>query len=139
MKTDDDVDAVASLKRQMHIVFSQPEHADAAACIAGYGRPLNDNNDSLEFGIQRLSQQFKLSVDNFEDSPYVFAVIVDKIRNDNIEERTGAAGDTLTKIHVDNLMKELKNKIPITYLHMPNSFEFKVDGCNIEFKHWQSE
>lgn len=133
-------DIRAHLIQQMHDLFSQPQYAEVAACIAGYGRALNNNIDSIMFGINRLCEQFsKLCIDEFGDSSYVFAVIVDKIRHDNVEERTGMAADTLTKIHVDGLMQELRSKIPRTYLHIPNSFEFIVDEKVICFNYWPSE
>lgn len=124
----------------MHALFSQSEFTEVATCVAGYGSALNGNVASLDFGINRICQQFKKLCDNeLRDSPYVFAVIVDKIRNDNVEGRTGIAADALTKIHVDNLMEELRKKIPVTYLHIPQTFQFILDGRPITFNHWQSE
>ena len=140
---------ISSLRQQMKSLFSQPQHRQIAQCIAGYGEPLNNNpdddnnnsssNESLNLGIHRLCQQFHKLCTDFQESPYVFAVIVDKIRNDNVEERTGVAGDALTVIHVENLMDELKNKIPMTYLHIPGSFDFRVGDDPINFSYWQSE
>lgn len=132
---------LSSLRQQMESLFSQPQHQQIAQCIAGYGEPLNNsnNNDSLNQGIHRLCRQFHKLCTDFQESPYVFAVIVDKIRNDNVEERMGVAGDALTVIHVENLMNELKNKIPLTYLHIPGSFDFRVDGEKIQFNYWQSK
>jgi hypothetical protein len=133
---------ISLLSQQMETIFSQPEHVEVAQCIAGYCGSLDDNddNDSLKSGICRLCQHFhNLCTNQFADSSYVFAVIVDQIRSDNVEERSGVAGDALIKIHVDNLMEELRTKIPASYLHIPNSFEFRVEGERIDFGYWQSE
>jgi hypothetical protein len=137
-KSDNNI--ITNLSHQMEALFSQPQHAEVAQCIAGYGMALNNNNPSLKWGICRLCQHFhNLCQGEFADSSYVFAVIVDQIRTDNVEERTGVARDALTKIHVDNLTAELKKKVPLTYLHIPNSFEFRVGGEQVEFTYWQSE
>jgi len=131
---------ISTLAQQMKSLFSHPNHSEVAQCIAGYGSPPEEDTSAFESGIQRLCRQFdKLCNGSFADSPYVFAVIVDKIRSDNVEERSGVAGDALTMIHVDNLMLELKKKIPLTYLHIPNSFEFCVGaGCElVDTNYWQ--
>ena len=131
---------ISTLAQQMKTLFSQPNHSEVAQCIAGYGSPPENYTEAFESGVHRLCRQFdKLCSGVFEDSPYVFAVIVDKIRSDNVEERLGVAGDALTMIHVENLMKDLKKKIPLTYLHIPNSFEFCV-GADFELvdtNYWQ--
>ena len=127
-----------SLERQMKDCFSQPNNADVAQCIAQYGAGLNGNGPSLDFGIQRLCKHFDTICRNFSDNPYVFAVIVDKVRNDNVEERSGVADDVLTKIQVNKLLTELREKIPLTYLHIPISFEFLVHNHRVVFEYWQS-
>lgn len=118
--------------------FSQPNNADVAQCIAQYGSGLNGNGPSLDFGIRRLCDHFDMICRDFYDNPHVFAVIVDNVRNDNVEERTGVANDSLTKIQVNKLLAELREKIPLTYLHVPNSFEFLVHNHRIVFEYWQS-
>ncbi|KAL3782830.1 hypothetical protein HJC23_011163 [Cyclotella cryptica] len=127
-----------SLAEQMKDLFSQPNNADAAQCIAQYGSGLNGNGPSLDFGIERLCKHFDMMCRNFSDNPYVFAVIVDKVRNDNVEERSGVADDVLTKIQVNKLLSELRNRIPLTYLHIPTSFEFLVNNHRVMFKYWQN-
>jgi hypothetical protein len=121
----------------MSELFHQPQHVDVAQCIAQYGTNQNGDPD-FNLGIVRLREHFDKICKDFYESPYVFCVIVDKVRNDNVEGRSGVAGDALTKIHVNNIMSELKSKIPRTYLHIPNSFEFLVNDQVLEFKYWQS-
>ncbi|KAL7522461.1 hypothetical protein ACHAWX_007150 [Stephanocyclus meneghinianus] len=136
--SNDSYDAeMPSLEQQMMDCFSQPNNADVAQCIAQYGSGLNGNGPSLDFGIRRLCDHFDMICRDFYDNPHVFAVIVDNVRNDNVEERTGVANDSLTKIQVNKLLAELREKIPLTYLHVPNSFEFLVHNHRIVFEYWQ--
>lgn len=44
----------------------------------------------------------------------------------------------MTSQTVKDLMKELEEEIPQIYLHIPESFDFKIGGKKIEFKYWQS-
>jgi hypothetical protein len=56
-----------------------------------------------------------------------------------LEERVGAAANALIKIRVTKLLKSLYKEIPQTYLHAPESFDFRIDAqtpMNMHF--WQS-
>lgn len=123
-----------SLTRQMKDVFSQPEHADVAQTIAEYGAALNEHDPDLEVGIDRLCKLFdKICYEDkaFANSPYVFAVVVDKVRSKNV--------DAITRVRVNTLLDELTCTISRTYLHVPRTFDFMIKDRSIDFAYWQSE
>eukprot|EP00804_Cyclotella_cryptica_P009481 CCRYP_006207-RA/>CCRYP_006207-RA protein AED:0.02 eAED:0.02 QI:351/1/1/1/0.6/0.5/6/2440/802 len=131
-------DAPTTLKQQMLRLFSQPQHDDVARCVAQYGAALHGSNPSLAVGIDRLCNHFHKICKDFYSNSYVFSVIIDKPR-ENLEDRSGGAADALTKIRVTKLLKSLHKEIPVTYLHLPKSFDFRIEGQDaLTFHYWQS-
>lgn len=120
-----------NLAQQMKSLFGKPKYAGEALTISTYGDSPKGWNASLEAGINRLCKHFDhmCSSEHFSESPFVFAVIVDKIRSDNV--------DAMPKHRVNDLLDELTLKTSWTYLHVPRSFDFRIKNRTIEFTYWQ--
>ena len=108
----------------MKSVFTQSKYVQEALTIEKYGAVSKVRNSSLEAGIKRLCKHFDqmCNSEHFKDSPYVFAVIVDKVRSDNV--------DAMPKHRVNDLLDELTQKISWTYLHVPRSCVFQTIGSS---------
>ena len=140
----DDGDVVPYLKKQMTSIFTsitEETILNVAKCIAMYGGAGNDDDDdgddddvctksdtlpsfweSLERGIDRLCQQFNVLINDFFDSDYVFAVLLDKLSygksaSNNVAMQQQAAMDAI---------QDLREVIPQTYLHVPEGFDFRI-------------
>jgi hypothetical protein len=123
-----------SLKEQMIETFSQPDNSDVANCISQYGAVSSASDFNLIAGVERLCRHADSSF--FKDR-YVFMVILDKVRNGQADEYVRSAHDAQQqKITVNKLLKDLWSEIPRTYLHVPDEFEFMIDGKRAEFKYW---
>ena len=87
-----------------------------------------DKGPRLDLGIARLCAHFS-SVCNF--GTYMFAVVINRVRSNN--------ADPMTKLPVDHLLnlKELTTKISQTYLHVPRSYDFRINKKIVDFKYWQ--
>lgn len=108
-----------SLAQQMKDIFSQPKHSDVAQTIAEYGAALEEQDPNLDIGIDRLCKHFnKICYEDeaFANSPYVFAVVVDKVRSEN--------SNAITRVRVNEILDELSSAISRTYLHVPRNFDF---------------
>ena len=132
-------DVIPHLKKQMTSVFTNETNRNVAKCIAMYGGAVNDDDGctksdmlpsvwkSLEQGIDRLCQQFNVLINDFFDSDYVFAVLIDKLSygkstsNNNITTMQQAAMDAI---------QDLREAIPRTYLHVPVGFDFRIGSTS---------
>ena len=115
----------------MKSVFTQSKYVQEALTIEKYGAVSKVRNSSLEAGIKRLCKHFDqmCNSEHFKDSPYVFAVIVDKVRSDNV--------DAMPKHRVNDLLDELTQKISWTYLHVPRSCVLRINNRIIDYTYWQ--
>mmetsp|Transcript_19671 Transcript_19671/g.38708 ORF Transcript_19671/g.38708 Transcript_19671/m.38708 type:complete len:910 (+) Transcript_19671:179-2908(+) len=125
-----------SLHRQMQALFSQPQHQDIAACIAKYGAPQAGSPLNLSIGIERLCRKFDDICYRFHDCDHVFAIVLDKVVHGMNNEKTGAASSNEHRVRVQEYMRALQEELPKTYLHIPDDFEFLIDGKKLAFKHW---
>ena len=125
--------AIPSLREQMTSLFSLREHLNVARCIAQYGAALKGKQSDLSKGIDRLLQHFD-SILNFFDSDFVFSVVLDEISyGDTTEQRRSMETDPI---------RDLREVIPRTYLHVPPSFDFRVVNSSssrerMTFQFWQ--
>jgi hypothetical protein len=117
-----------TLAQQMKDLFSERKYANVAQCIAQYGAAQTGSNPSLEVGIHRLCTHFDKICNEFYQSKYVFAVIIDKVRSNNEQ--------SMTSIRVNDLLDELTMKVSRTYLHVPKTFDFQIKGRGIDFNYW---
>mmetsp|Transcript_7302 Transcript_7302/g.13127 ORF Transcript_7302/g.13127 Transcript_7302/m.13127 type:complete len:985 (-) Transcript_7302:28-2982(-) len=129
--SDDDDDTNQSLKDQMTTLFSQPKHRKVAKCIKQYGSAMEGDTSNMEKGIDRLLKHFD-SVLNFFNNQFVFAVILDNISYGNPNDKTRKAADPI---------RDLREAIPRTYLHIPPSFDFRIGNSRagrekIIFHYW---
>ncbi|KAL7542801.1 hypothetical protein ACHAXR_012096, partial [Thalassiosira sp. AJA248-18] len=131
-------DGSSPLKDQMILLFSQPDHADVAKCIAQYGAASFGSEPSLVVGVERLCQHFDhiCYSDNFSSNPFAFLVVLDKVHHGQTAEYVKNAWDAQQKITVSRLMEDLRNEIPRHYLHISNTFDFSIGGEKAEFKYW---
>ncbi|KAL7536561.1 hypothetical protein ACHAXR_007311 [Thalassiosira sp. AJA248-18] len=104
------------LKQKMNNLFSQPEHHNVKRCIERYGSVMGGGASNLEKGIDRLGTHFN-SILDFYNNQFVFAVILDKISYGNPNEQAKHATDPIN---------DLRASIPRTYLHIPESFDFRI-------------
>jgi hypothetical protein len=139
---DGDDGVVPYLKKQMTSIFTsitEETLLNVAKCIAMYGGAVNDDDDddddgctksdtlpsfweSFERGIDRLCRQFNVLINDFFDSDYVFAVLLDKLSygksaSNNVAMQQQAAMDAI---------QDLREVIPQTYLHVPEGFDFRI-------------
>lgn len=114
------------LNEQMIILFSHPNHADVANCVAQYGA--GSSSSDLSAGVERLCQHLNQSLFN---ERFVFMVIINRIHQVDAKEMNAQQ-----KLIVNNMLKELYTEIPRLYLHVPNSFEFMIGNKRAEFKYW---
>ena len=121
----------------MASLFSQPKHQDVAQLISQYGADTTGEDPSLAAGIDKLCKKFHDICNSFYGNEYVFEVVLHKIRHDQDEGLgKGALDAQQQKITVNQLLKELKMKIPKTYLHIPDSLDFIVGGQKLAFRFW---
>ena len=130
-------DGDSSLKEQMVALFSRSNHSDVAQCIAQYGAEATDGDPSLDAGIDVLCRRFDDMRGNFYGNDHVFEVILNKIRDGQNEGvMTKRAVDAQQKITVNQLVTDLQQVIPKTYLHIPADFEFIVGDEELRFNFW---
>ena len=127
-----------NLEGQMFSLFSQPNHQDVKCCIEQYGQVTYESKLSLEVGVKRLCKHFNdiCYGDEYENNRYVFMVILDKIHHSEKEITGRGAQSEPQKTTVTRLMKELREEIPRMYLHIPDSFQFKIGKERAVFKYW---
>jgi len=126
-----------SLRDQMLSIFSQTSNDDVASCIAQYGAASSGSDPNLVTGAERLCQHFDY-ICSFFDNSHVFMVIMDKVHHGLSEQYVRNAWDAQQKITVNHLIRDLREEIPKTYLHIPNSFDFRIGrkAEKSEFKYW---
>jgi len=107
-------------------LFSQPNHADVAKCVAQYGA--GTSSSDLSAGVERLCQHLNQSLFN---ERFVFMVIINRLHQVDAKEMNAQQ-----KLIANNMLKELYTEIPRLYLHVPNSFEFMIGNKRAEFKYW---
>ena len=117
-------DPIVSLRDQMTSLFSQPKHRNVARCIERYGAAAQGEND-LEKGIERLQNHFRTILD-FHGSPFVFAVVLDNVGGNACDQ---------------DPIKDLREAIPYTYLHIPTTFDFRIGNASsgkeqVVFQYW---
>ncbi|KAL3827005.1 hypothetical protein ACHAXA_000069 [Cyclostephanos tholiformis] len=122
-----------SLKKQMIDLFSQKKHADVAKCIEQYGAASSTGDPNLILGVERLCDKFDSS---FFNNRYVFMIILNQIPIGETDDYVRSSLDAQQKITVNQLLKDLGNEIPRTYLHVPTEFEFMIGGKRTEFNYW---
>ena len=137
---DDDYDkAVQSLKEQMTELFhTQEEQNHVAKCIQKYGGGNNNEEISLQKGIDRLCDHF-LSMMTFYNSQYVFGVILDKMSYSNPKKKSDEGSNHQQQ--PASPIQDLRAEIPKTYLHVPPSFDFRIGNSSmnrekIVFHYW---
>ena len=116
----------SSLNEQMINLFSQPNNADLAKCVAQYGA--GTSSSDLSAGVERLCQHLNHSLFN---ERFVFMVIINRLHQVDAKEMNAQQ-----KLIANNMLKELYTEIPRLYLHVPNSFEFMIGNKRAEFKYW---
>lgn len=130
----------STLKNQMHNAFSQPKHQDSAACVARYGGANSKDAPNLDVGIDRLCRHFDRLCYNFYNNPYVFLVVLDKVthivQRHSDKEIDVDEEDVTENVRVAELLEELKRDISFMYLHIPDDFDFCINGESICFKYW---
>ena len=129
-------DTSTPIGEQMASLFSQPKHQDVAQVISQFGADTTGEDPSLAAGIDKLCKKFHDICNFFYGNDYVFEVVLDKLRHDQEEGLGKRALDAQQKITVNQLLKELKMKIPKTYLHIPDSLEFIVGEEKLAFRYW---
>jgi len=111
----------------------------------------------FKIGVKRIKAHFQEMLESpaWEKDDHIFFLIMDKVRHGMAgSESTNLANDddsvssddvdfyggTSTnyyKPRVNNLMSDLRDSLPRQYLHIPDSFDVRVGGQKIDFRHWQ--
>ena len=128
---------IDDLEKKMMQQFTKSKYISVARCIAEYGKTNADEGPSLQIGIERLCSHFDQICNKFDDKPYVFEVVLDKIhdRNARAQEIYGAKDKKAT---VAKIIETLQHEIPRRYLHIDHeSLVFSVGKKELKFRYWQ--
>ncbi len=116
-------------------------------CIATYG-----GGNNLKLGISRLANHFERMFRDelWSNEEYVFTLVMNHLRQKvhvKAEGRKRGEGggydlscDTRSRkssIVVQQIFKDLKVALPKTYIHIPDSLDFRIRDERIVFKYWQ--
>mmetsp|Transcript_12301 Transcript_12301/g.26867 ORF Transcript_12301/g.26867 Transcript_12301/m.26867 type:complete len:787 (-) Transcript_12301:721-3081(-) len=123
------------IEGQLRSLCRVSDHRDVAECIAMYGAAKSGGLPDLSVGINRLTNHFN-KICNFHGNDYVFAVVLDKIRHGHSNAAVEPTVDGEQKACVESLLRDMKEQMPKIYLHVPESFDFRIKNSNLEFKHW---
>ena len=106
-----------------------------AQCIENYGSAVRGGSSAsnLEKGIDRLCKHFD-DLLNFFNNRFVFAVVLDSIHYGNPNDSRTKEADPIV---------DLRAAIPRTYLHVPESFDFRIGNARngrgrekVVFQYW---
>lgn len=126
---------IDDLEKKMMEQFTKSKYISVARCIAEYGKTNADEGPSLQIGIERLCSHFDQICNKFDDKPYVFEVVLDKIHDRNATEIYGAKDKKAT---VAKIIETLQHEIPRRYLHIDHeSLAFSVGKKELKFRYWQ--
>eukprot|EP00592_Proboscia_alata_P003459 CAMPEP_0194370214 /NCGR_PEP_ID=MMETSP0174-20130528/18491_1 /TAXON_ID=216777 /ORGANISM="Proboscia alata, Strain PI-D3" /LENGTH=888 /DNA_ID=CAMNT_0039147523 /DNA_START=63 /DNA_END=2729 /DNA_ORIENTATION=- len=124
---DDDDEWEETITENLESIYERD--ADVGKCIHWYG----DGNDKM--GIAKLARNFlALLYEGWGDHSFRL-VLVDLLHTTG----NGSVDQTMSNRSTDRshiLMSTLKEQLPQTYIHIPSTFEFKIDGGRINFCYW---
>ncbi|KAL7442317.1 hypothetical protein ACHAXM_008318 [Skeletonema potamos] len=126
-----------SIYLQLEAHLEKPEHVDVRSCIAQYGAIEANDPPNFAVGMKRICDHFQdMNSRYFGDD--LFEVIMDRIRHQSSNDDTSEQVDVHheQKTRVNTLMRDIKNELPKTYLHIPETLHFWVGNDRLEFKHW---
>jgi hypothetical protein len=111
-----------------------------AECFRKFG------DGDLAHGLERIVRHFDTLTQSpeWKDFKYVFLLALNTLKHsgeqaDNQQqgEHNTISSSTTTQYYTRNLMKELCDEIPRHYIHIPSSFDMRVNRHRIQFEHWQ--
>jgi hypothetical protein len=111
-------------------------YSPVADCFRKYG------DGDLEFGLDRLVRHYDTITQSSEwkDWKYVFLLALNTLKHSgeqDDDQQQGEHNSRTTQYYARNLMQELCDEIPRHYIHIPSSFDMRVNRHRIQFEHWQ--
>ena len=126
-----------SLYSQLEAHLQKLEYDDVRECIARYGALEPSDPMSFPVGMKRICEHFQSMNRSYSDSD-LFLVIMNNIRHQSSRNDAFEQVDVHheQKTRVNTLMRDIKNELPRTYLHIPDNLQFRVGKERLKFKHW---
>jgi len=112
------------LRAELMELCSKESQAAVAQVVASYG------GGELEAGVERLVDQFGfMSTDKW--GRYAFGLILCDIKQGS------SIGNGHNSGKNSHLIRQLQEKLPEIYIHVPSEFEVRIDYQLIQFHYWQ--
>ena len=125
------------LYQQLEAHLQEPDHIDVKKCIARYGAIEPNDPPNFPVGMKRICMHFQ-DMNSRYSGHDLFEVIMDRIRHqsskDDTSEQVDVHHEQKTRVHT--LMRDIKEELPKTYLHIPDNLHFRIGNDRLEFKHW---
>ena len=119
------------LSQQISSELHKEDNIFVRDCVAKYGVIETEDKPSFSRGLKRICEHFHNMNNN------TFEVILDRIRHQSSkDDKDDIEVHHVQKTRVANLMREIKQELPKTYLHIPDNLGFYVDSVRIDFKYW---
>lgn len=119
------------LSQQISSELHKEDNIFVRDCVAKYGVIETEDKPSYSRGLKRICDHFHNMNNN------TFEVILDRIRHQSSkDDKDDIEVHHVQKTRVANLMREIKQELPKTYLHIPDNLGFYVDRDRIDFKYW---
>ena len=125
------------LTQQMAVHLQRSENADVRDCIARYGAIEPNDSPNFTIGMKRICEHFEDMNSSYTGNE-IFEVILHRIRHQSSKDETSDQVHVPheQKTRVDQLLRDIKQELPKTYLHIPDNLHFHVCYDRIVFKHW---
>lgn len=144
---------LSGVRAEMEFLFSASEQS-VGDCVKLYG------GGCLTMGINRILRHYEKMTRgaHWSESDYMFCLVLHELKHgseviaDNKDEwlpdsyegqrnTAGRIGDDILaeelKGRAHSIMDKLLEELPVYYIHIPTSFDVRVNNCQVQFHHWQ--